>query len=131
ANFLLAGYPYRTVFLVGVLPAFVVLWIRRAVPEPEEWQGAKRQSAEEPGFQELFHGPVRRITLLTLMVCALALTAHWAFLFWFVQHLRNLPDLAGWTDADKAQLVSKAVCLVTLPSIPRTFVPPLLPRRLT
>src|SRR5262249_32556127 len=32
ANFLLAGYPPRTVFLVGVLPAFLVLWIRRAVP---------------------------------------------------------------------------------------------------
>src|SRR5205085_2871992 len=34
ANFLLADYPKRSVFLVGVLPAFLVLWIRRAVPEP-------------------------------------------------------------------------------------------------
>src|SRR5262249_29724855 len=40
ANFLLAGLPYRTIFLVGVLPALLVVWIRRAVPEPEEWQGA-------------------------------------------------------------------------------------------
>src|SRR5438445_9259984 len=34
ANFLLvgkAGFPERSVFLVGVLPAFLVLWIRRAV----------------------------------------------------------------------------------------------------
>ena len=36
AIFLLAAYPSRTVFLVGVLPALLVLWIRRAVPEPEE-----------------------------------------------------------------------------------------------
>src|SRR6266545_905665 len=51
ANFLLAGYPSRTVFLVGVLPAFLVLWIRRAVPEPEEWHAAKLRSAHaEPGF---------------------------------------------------------------------------------
>src|SRR5437879_2969333 len=35
----------RYVFLVGVLPAFLVLWIRKAVPEPEEWQGARRESA--------------------------------------------------------------------------------------
>src|SRR5438105_6272312 len=35
ANFLLAAAPYRTIFLIGVLPAFLVLWIRRAVPEPE------------------------------------------------------------------------------------------------
>src|SRR5260370_1059965 len=70
ATFLLAGYPYRSVFLVGVLPAFVVLWIRRAVPEPEVWQKAKQQAAHaEPGFLELFRGGVRRTTILTLLVC--------------------------------------------------------------
>src|SRR5438093_795043 len=45
ANFLLAEFHPRTVFLVGVLPAFLVLWIRRAVPEPEEWRGARQRSA--------------------------------------------------------------------------------------
>ena len=34
-------YAYRSVFLVGILPALLVLWIRRAVPEPEEWHAAK------------------------------------------------------------------------------------------
>src|SRR5712692_3757188 len=98
ANFLLAAYPSRTVFLVGVLPALLVLWIRRAVPEPEEWQGAMRRSGHaQPGFLELFRGSVRRTTLLTLLVCAFALTAHWAFLFWYLQQLRNLPDLSDWT----------------------------------
>src|SRR5207248_3999256 len=95
ANFLLADYPKRSVFLVGILPALLVLWIRRAVPEPEEWQGAKRLSRDaEPGFLELFRGPVRRTTLLTLTVCGLSLTAHWAFMFWYTQHLRNLPELS-------------------------------------
>src|SRR2546428_2975605 len=59
ATFLLAKYPNRTVFLVGVLPAFLVLWIRRAVPEPEEWQGAKEKARDrQPGVRELFHGDV-------------------------------------------------------------------------
>jgi MFS family permease len=129
ANFLLASQPYRTVFLVGLLPALLVLWIRRAVPEPEEWQGAKLRSAHaEPGFLELFRGPVRRITVLTLLVCALSLTGHWAFLFWYLQHQRNQPDLAGWSDADKSQLVSKVVWLVTLSSIAGNFVAALLAR---
>jgi MFS family permease len=131
ANFLLADFAPRNVFLVGVLPAFLVLWIRRAVPEPEEWQGAKQRSAQaEPGFLELFRGPVRRITLLTLLVCALSLTGHWAFLFWFLQHLRNLPDLSGWTDADKSRLVSKALWLVIVASIAGNFLAALLARRL-
>src|SRR5262249_26766824 len=123
ANFLLAAYPPRTVFLVGVLPAFLVLWIRRAVPEPEEWQGAKRQSADaEPGFAEVFFGPVRRTNFLTLLVCALALTAHWAFLFWYLHDLRNTPALARLADPEKSQLVSKVVWLVTLASIAGNFL---------
>src|SRR5262249_24439715 len=129
ANFLLAAYPPRTVFLVGVLPALLVLWIRRAVPEPEEWHTAKQRAADaEPEFLELFRVPVRRITLLTLCVCALSLTAHWAFLFWYLQHLRNLPELAGWTDAEKGQLVSKVVWWVTASSIAGNFLAALLAR---
>jgi MFS family permease len=128
ANYLLAGYPPRYVFLVGVLPAILVLWIRRAVPEPEEWQGARERVHTEPGFLELFRGPVRRISVLTLLVCALSLTAHWAFLFWYLQHLRHLPDLAGWSDADKNRLVSKVVWLVTTTSILGNFVAALLAR---
>ena len=45
ANFILAAAPPRYLFLVGVLPALLVLWIRRAVPEPEEWRSAKAQRA--------------------------------------------------------------------------------------
>src|SRR2546421_512151 len=97
ATFLLAGCPSRCVFLVGLRPALLVLWIRRAVPEPEEWEGARRATgAAVPGFLELFRGPVRRTAVLTLLVCAFSLTAHWAFLFWYVQHLRNLPELSAW-----------------------------------
>ena len=73
-------------------------------------------------------GPVRRTTILTLLVCALALTAHWAFNFWYIQHLRNLPDLAGWTEADKTKLVSVAVWLVILTSIAGNFLAALLAR---
>jgi MFS family permease len=131
ANFALAGFPYRTIFLVGVLPAFLVLWIRRNVPEPEEWQDARRQSADAgPTFADLFRGSVRRTTLLTLTVCALALTGHWAFLFWFLQQLRNLPSLATWSDVEVGQLVSKMVWLVTFASIAGNFVAAWFARRL-
>jgi MFS family permease len=123
ANRLLANHPPRTVFLVGILPAFLVLWIRRAVPEPELWQGAKRELAHaEPGFVELFRGPIRRTTVLTMIVCALSLTGHWAFLFWYIQQLRNLPELASWDDADKTKLVSYVVLFVVGISIAGNFL---------
>ena len=126
ANFLLlgwAGYPHRTVFLVGILPAIIVLWIRRAVPEPEEWQTANRQAGlAKPRFLDLFRGRVRRISVLTLLVCSFALTAHWAFLFWYLQHLRNLPELDGWSDSEKSQLISRVVWLVIGSSIAGNFL---------
>ncbi len=129
ANFLLAGYPKRTVFLVGILPALLVLWIRRAVPEPEEWHAAKQHAAQvEPRFLDLFRGSVRRITLLSLAVCGLSLTAHWAFLFWHLQHLRNLPELSDWTDSETSQLVSRMVWLVMLMSIAGNVLAALLAR---
>ncbi|HEV3002961.1 MAG TPA: MFS transporter [Pirellulales bacterium] len=131
SNFLLAGFPSRTLFLVGVLPAFLVLWIRRAVPEPEEWHHARRIAGhQQPSFIELFRGPVRRTTLLTLSVCALGLTAHWAFMFWFPQHLRNLPGLNDWTDEDKGKLVSRAYWLVISASIAGNFLAAWMARRL-
>ena len=125
ANFLLAaaGQPSRTVFLVGVLPALLVLWIRRAVPEPEEWHQAKSAADnEQPPFSDLFRPPVRRVTILTILVCGLALTAHWAFMFWYLQQLRNLPELADWSGGEKSQLVSKAMWLVMIMSITGNFV---------
>ena len=60
ANVILAAAPPRYLFLVGVLPALLVFWIRRAVPEPEEWRSAKEQAHHhEPGVRDLFRGEVR------------------------------------------------------------------------
>ncbi len=125
ATFLLtlAGREPQTVFLVGVLPALLVLWIRRSVPEPEEWQGAKASSPDvEPVFLDLFRGSIRRTTILTLVVCSLSLTAHWAFLFWYLQHLRNLPDLADWDVAEKTKLVTRVSFFVIGISIGGNFL---------
>src|SRR5438309_4709060 len=53
ANFVLAAAPPRYLFLVGVLPALLVFWIRRAVPEPDEWRAAKEQAHHhEPGVRD-------------------------------------------------------------------------------
>src|ERR1041385_1341368 len=52
---ILASTPPRYLFLVGILPAALVFWIRRAVPEPKEWQAAKEQGKRhEPPRPDLF-----------------------------------------------------------------------------
>ncbi len=122
ANIILAKAPPRTLFLVGIIPAFLVLWIRSSVPEPAEWQAAKlRSSAQRPKILELFKGKLLRITLLTATVCAIALTAHWAFMFWYIQHLRNMPEVTALSSEARNLLVSKALYLVIISSIVGNF----------
>jgi MFS family permease len=107
AAWLMKALPERCLFLVGILPALVVFWIRRNVPEPEVWQAAKqRAKAKEPGLLELFGPGIRRITLLSIGVCALSLSGWWAFMFWHPQHLMNLPELRDWTLEAKRGLVA-------------------------
>jgi MFS family permease len=110
----------RYVFLVGILPAFIVFWIRRAVPEPEQWAHAAAEKGEQ-SISLLFTGPMRRITLLSVVVCACSLTAWWAFMFWTVTFMRNLPDVATWTPAQQSRLGTTAFMVWILISIGGNF----------
>src|SRR6185295_19186539 len=40
----------RWVFLIGILPALLVYWIRRHVPEPEGWKQAQATATAKPGI---------------------------------------------------------------------------------
>src|SRR5436190_2751045 len=122
ANIFLAKAEPRWLFLVGILPALLVLWIRRSVPETIEWRAAKNQARhKEPGVRDLFQGDVRKITIWVMLVCGVSLTAHWAFMFWHGQHLRNLPEVLSWSPEQKNNLVSTALYLVMGASILGNF----------
>jgi MFS family permease len=115
-------YDPKWVFLVGVLPALLVFWIRRHVPEPDEWRSASSKAGEHrPRVRDLFRGRVLPTTVKTILICSLSLSAWWAFMFWHAQHLRNLPQLASWTVEQREQLVSKAFFLVITVSIVGNF----------
>jgi MFS family permease len=89
----------RYLFLVGVIPAFAVLWIRKKVPEPAAWTDARAQAGREmPRFLDLFRGKTLRTTLCSIGVCGLSLTAWWAFLFWNPIYLKSLPSLQNTFD---------------------------------
>src|SRR5258708_5257641 len=112
AGWAMAKSPPRYLFLVGIVPALLGFWIRPAAPETKEWHAAKQQArGQEPRIRELFRGELRRITWLTLAVCAVSLSAHWAFMFWHLQHLRNLPDVVNLTAEAKTILASKVLYL--------------------
>jgi MFS family permease len=129
AVYLMADLPPRNVFLVGVLPALLVFWIRKNVPEPGEWQRA-RGERPVPRLRTLFGPELRGTTVKTILVCATGLTGWWAFMFWHPQHLRNLRALATWARADRERLVSLAFFLVVAVSIAGCFFAGFVAKRL-
>ncbi|HKD38325.1 MAG TPA: MFS transporter, partial [Pirellulales bacterium] len=89
AGFLTSDHSDRSIFLVGIIPAVLVFWIRRGVPETAEWHDAKQAAGgQTPSVLSLFGPEVRRTSVLTILVCSFSLTAHWAFMFWYAQQLR-------------------------------------------
>ncbi len=119
----------RYIFLVGVLPALLVFWIRRAVPEPDEWHAAKQRARDrEPRISDLFGPDIRKTTLFVVLVCALSLTAHWAFMFWHQHEFKNLPDIVGQSDAEKNAWGTKLLFLVMVMSIIGNFFAAVLAR---
>jgi MFS family permease len=131
AAFLMADANPRLVFLVGVLPAWLVLWIRREVPEPEEWdRAAASAGARPPRIGDLFRPGLRGVSIRVILICSCSLTAHWAFMFWHQQHFYNLPDLAAWPEQDRRRLASVAMVLVMVASIAGNFLAAWLARHL-
>jgi MFS family permease len=58
---------WRALFLVGILPAFFVFFVRRFVDEPEVYLRSKKELAErgeKPSFLEIFKPPLLKVTFL-------------------------------------------------------------------
>ncbi|HMF38043.1 MAG TPA: hypothetical protein VKF17_15460, partial [Isosphaeraceae bacterium] len=71
-----------------------------------------------------------RTAVLTILVCSVSLTAHWAFLFWFQHHLRNLPDVINLPPTRKNELASMANFVVMAAALVGNFVAAALARAL-
>ena len=70
------GWGWRALFLTGVAPIFVALYMRRNLPEADEWKEAKRDksSVREPdAFHVLFSGRRRILNILGAVAASVAL----------------------------------------------------------
>jgi len=110
--------PDKYVFLIGVVPALLVFWIRKHVPEPEVWQRAENSVAHRnPGVGQLFRGDLARVTGITTLVCAFSLSAWWLFIFWQSQHLRHVLALAGTPAKEVTRQITAAFFFMIAVSI--------------
>jgi len=86
----LPHFGWRAVFFVGIFPAIVTLWIRKAVKEPEIWQ----EKAATMPLRSIFQGKLGRAALITTGMNAASLFAWWGLFTW-IPHFLSLPIAQG------------------------------------
>ncbi len=83
-------YAWRALFLLGLLPALFVLFVRRLVKEPEVYQRAKAlESGEKIGFHEIFAPGMLSITLRASLLTTGALGGYYAITSWLPTYLKT------------------------------------------
>ncbi len=84
----LRSYDWRAVFFVGILPALVILWIRRDVPESELWEQRRAQATDAAkagpatSFGEIFSPRFRRKTFALMMLNFCGMFGWWGLFTW-------------------------------------------------
>jgi MFS family permease len=86
---ILPRYGWRMLFLVGILPAFLTIWIQRKVKEPEIWMNRTKLSP----ISALFRAPLARHTFFATALATSVLFAYWGLATW----------LPGFLSAPKSQ----------------------------
>jgi MFS family permease len=94
----LPRFGWRAVFFVGVLPALLVFWIRRDVPEPEIWL-RNREARPAGGLRVLWRPGLRRNALVATAMNACAMFGYWGLFTWIPAYL-SLPVADGGRGLD-------------------------------
>jgi len=74
------GTQWRLAYLIGVIPALLVVWVRAKVKEPEGWKDAQKNKNEQAGsYLDLFgDARWRKHALLGMALAAVGLASFWA-----------------------------------------------------
>jgi len=86
-------FGWRAVFFAGVLPALLVLWIYRGVPEPEVWKNRAKKN-KSAVLRKLLQRDVLRNGLLATTMNAFSMFGYWGLFTWIPSFL-SLPVSKG------------------------------------
>ena len=89
----LPRFGWRAVFFVGALPALLVFWIQKSVPEPTIWTQRAR-SAQGVWLKRLLQKDVFRNGLLATTMNACGMFGYWGLFTWVPAYL-SLPASQG------------------------------------
>ncbi len=96
-------YAWRAMFWIGILPALLVFYIRRNVPEPEVFAKTRAKVAAggiAPHFLDIFAPAVLKTTILTSILGVGVQGGYYAVTTWLPTYLKTVRHLSvlntGW-----------------------------------
>jgi MFS family permease len=92
-----AAMAWRAMFWIGILPALLVFYIRRFVPESEVFQRTRARETslgEGSNFLAIFNPSLLRITLLTALLAVGAQGGYYAITTWLPTYLKTARGLS-------------------------------------
>lgn len=89
------AFGWRAVFVVGILPAFLTIWVRRTVKEPDIWRDATSERGSRPTLPMLFSGGLAPLTIALTIMNACTLFGWWSFNLWLPSYLQEPPSRGG------------------------------------
>jgi MFS family permease len=118
-NLLLRNCGWRPIFVVGVAPALVALFVFLWVKEPERWVKARAEErqagvAHPLKLTELFAPGLLRATLVGSGLAFVAVFGLWGATNWTPTLIRALPELQGMNASELTSRVSYATMLLNV-----------------
>jgi len=88
-------YAWRTMFWIGILPAILVFYIRRYVPEPDVFKQTRQRKETSPAsVWEIFSPGLALTTLLTSLLATGAQGGYYAITTWLPTYLKTARNLS-------------------------------------
>ena len=98
-NFLAPWIGWRYAFIFSALPALIVVFIRRRMPESDVWLAHKRESRLEGhgrlrAFTEMVGPALRKVTALAFTLTMLNMSAFWFKTIWMPTYFHQVRGLS-------------------------------------
>lgn len=88
-------YAWRTMFWIGILPALLVFYVRRYVPEPEVFKETRKREETNPAsVWEIFSPGLLLTTVLTSLLAIGAQGGYYAITTWLPTYLKTVRKLS-------------------------------------
>lgn len=92
-------HDWRTAFFIGALPALLVIFLRMALKESDQWMEARERDAQKTErvshWKQLFHPNHRRGLLVGGLIFGGLLIGYWASLSWIPLWIQDMLQSSG------------------------------------